>query len=335
MAVDLHPCDHTNEEEYIDMEVSSNSNFFCHSMNSPPHRREFEFQMFSSSSERETTTSPADELFYKGKLLPLHLPPRLQMVEKLFQNSNPYHTESFREDYFSTPLATTTYTTPTTNTPFESCNISPSESCQVSRELNPNDYFFEYSADISSFVTENPKKSWARKLKLIKQYTLGSKLKASRAYLKSLFRKSGCSDEPSMATPRNINEGPVSKTMEFPNKYAKVKKKAPFGQIQSFNKEKMAAEGGARHRRSFSGAIKRLSTIEASSSSSSGNSNGSHESHLLKRSGSVSSDVENSIQSAIAHCKRSQQEFQSRKIVSEVGFYSLAEDQKRPGICRG
>jgi len=37
---------------------------------SPPYNREFEFQM----SEKESSTSPADDLFYKGKLLPLHLP---------------------------------------------------------------------------------------------------------------------------------------------------------------------------------------------------------------------------------------------------------------------
>lgn len=72
------------DEDYIDMEISSFSKFF--SLSSPPQTREFEFQMSSSSVEREPTNSPADELFYKGKLLPLHLPPRLQMVEKLLQS---------------------------------------------------------------------------------------------------------------------------------------------------------------------------------------------------------------------------------------------------------
>lgn len=72
------------DEDYIDMEISSFSKFF--SLSSPPQTREFEFQMSSSSAEREPTNSPADELFYKGKLLPLHLPPRLQMVEKLLQS---------------------------------------------------------------------------------------------------------------------------------------------------------------------------------------------------------------------------------------------------------
>ncbi|XP_059628203.1 probable membrane-associated kinase regulator 4 [Cornus florida] len=362
MAVNLSSSDHV-DEDYIDMEISSYSQFYCQSMSSPPHPREFEFQMFSSSSERETTTSPADELFYKGKLLPLHLPPRLQMVEKLLQASTSYdHKKDDFEEFFSTPLTTTTTNTPTNNTPFESCNISPSESCQVSRELNPYEYLFEYSTEASGFIGDNPKKSWTRKLKLIKKSSLGSKLKASGAYFKSFFSKSGCSDESCTSAARNLDEESVLNTKEFLNKDMNMTKKAPFGQIQkdtyqmpitvtrSFNKEQIAADGRGRHRRSFSGAIKRLSTVKSSSSSSSSgssssssssNSNEFHELQFFKRSGSVKSDIENSIQGAIAHCKRSQQQPHLRKTASEVGFYSLSaskivcEDQERPGLCRG
>ncbi|CAM6032619.1 unnamed protein product [Sphagnum compactum] len=51
--------------------------------------QEFEFNISSSFVERSSsfpysaTDSPADELFFRGQLLPLHLPPRLQMVLKL------------------------------------------------------------------------------------------------------------------------------------------------------------------------------------------------------------------------------------------------------------
>ncbi|KAA8539397.1 hypothetical protein F0562_026089 [Nyssa sinensis] len=334
MAANFHSCEHA-DEDYIDMEVSSHSQFFCYSTSSPPHPREFEFQMFSSSLERDTTTSPADELFYKGKLLPLHLPPRLQMVEKLLQNTNSYdHKTDTFEEYFSTPLTTTTTTTPTTNTPFESCTVSPSESCQFSRELNPDEYFFEHTTEVSDFIGDNPKKSWTRKLKLIKQSSLGSKLKASRAYLKSLFSKSGCSDESCASSARNIDEGSVSKTKACLNKCVKVAKNTPLGQIlrdrhqmpitvkRSINKEQTTKDGSGHHRRSFSGAIKRLSTTKSSSSSSScgssssscsSNSNGFHELQFLQRSSSANSDIENSIQGAIAHCKRSQQQYHARK----------------------
>ncbi|KAG2289919.1 hypothetical protein Bca52824_049523 [Brassica carinata] len=128
----------------------------------------------------DKTTSPADELFYKGKLLPLHLPP-------------------------PTPV--------TSNTPFESCTVSPAESCQVSKELNPEDYFPEYSDSVEE------KKSWGKKLKLIKQLSFGTNIKASRAYLRSFFGKSSCSDESRVA-----DEGSVLR-------YSRVQ--PPFGQIKT------------------------------------------------------------------------------------------------------
>ncbi|XVE75264.1 hypothetical protein DITRI_Ditri12bG0081300 [Diplodiscus trichospermus] len=352
------------DEEYIDMEVSSYSNFFHNSISSPPHPREFEFQMSTISMEREPTTSPADELFYKGKLLPLHLPPRLQMVEKLLQNSNSVYEDrkdNF-EEFYSTPLTTTVTTPTTTSTPFESCNISSSESCRVSRELNPEEYFFEYSTEVSGCIGENPKKSWTKKLKLIKQSSIGSKLKASRAYLKSLFGKSGCSDE-SCAAAKVADEGSVSKAKERLDRYMKSTKKIPFGQIhqdkyqisaalmRSFDKAKITEDNANRHRRSFSLAIKRHSTKRSSSSSSSSGSSSSSSSNasngfqylqFLKRSSSVNTEIESPIQGAIAHCKQSQRLMRSRKTISEVGFYSLSassitacEDQERPDLCRG
>ncbi|KAJ4824614.1 hypothetical protein Tsubulata_010933 [Turnera subulata] len=373
MAVNFLSYDHA-DDDYIDMEVSSFSNFFCHSKNSPQHPREFEFQMSSGPLEKDHNTSPADELFYKGKLLPLHLPPRLQMVEKLLESSTSvYHTRNNTtfEEYYSTPLMTTTATTPTaTSTPFESCNISPSESCRVSRELNPEEYLFEYSSEVSGFIGENPKKSWTKKLKLIKQSSLGSKLKASRAYLKSLFGKSGCSDDSCTAAAKVADEVTVSRANRelSLSRYAKSEKKAPFGQFQNdryrmsttamrnVNKQKTTEDGSGRlHRRSFSMAIKRHSTVNKSSSSSTPSSTSSSDSSssslssalshglpFLRRSSSSRTEIENPIQGAIAHCKQSQQPFHPRKTVTEVGFCSLSasklaicEEQERPELCRG
>lgn len=289
------------EDDYIDMEVSAYQNLFG---NSSPN--EFEFQMFSSSSDREvTTSSPADELFYKGNLLPLHLPPRLQMVEKLLQDKNK---DTF-DEFFSTPLDTSAYATPIENTPFGSCNISPSNSCQVSRELNPEDYFLD-----NIYTAQNPKKSWTKKLNLAKQSSFGSKLKASKDYLKSFFGKSGGSEESRNKMPRTSGK----------------------------KKEKL----DNRHRRSFSGAIKIFSTTNTSCGPSSFSnsiiSNSSKELQVHHRRINTSSDIENQIQSAIAHCKRSQQQLHSRnKTISDMGFCSLAasrivcDDQERQVLCRG
>ncbi|RVW98866.1 putative membrane-associated kinase regulator 4 [Vitis vinifera] len=103
------------DEDYIDMEVSPSANFLCYSINSPPQSREFEFQMSSISHGREFI-SPADELFYKGKLLPLHLPPRLQMVQKLLHNSNAAafedKEEAFDEEFFTIPFMASTIKPP-------------------------------------------------------------------------------------------------------------------------------------------------------------------------------------------------------------------------------
>ncbi|KAE8682064.1 ankyrin repeat-containing protein [Hibiscus syriacus] len=259
------------DDEYIEMEVSSYSNFFCNSS------IEFEFQMSSSSMETEPTTSPADELFYKGKLLPLHLPPRLQMVENLLQNS----TSSVYEDFYATPLTITAATTP-----FESSNVSPSESRRISRKLNPDERSFEYSTG------ENHRK---------KPSSIGSKLKGYRTYLKSLFSISGCSSE-SCSAAKVADEGSILRAKERLDRsmMKKPTKKAPFGQI--------------RHRRSFSLAVKRQRytnkswscSTSSSGSSSSPSSNGVQNLRFLKRSSSVNVEVESPIQGAIAHCKQSQ-----------------------------
>ena len=363
---DLISYDYDDDDDgYIDLEVSSCSNFLCHSISSPPFPIEFEFQMSTVPLEKDTTTSPADELFYKGKLLPLHLPPRLQMVEKILEKSNSEydHRKDTFEECFSTPLMTTATTPTSTSTPFESCNISPSESCCVSRELNPEEYFFEYSSEIGGFMDENPKKSWTKKLKLIKQSSLGSKLKASRAYFRSLFGKSSCSDDSCTVATKVADEVTVSKAKESLNKYERSSKKTPFGQIQKDkyqtsttamqNIQKITEDGSGRlHRRSFSMAIKRYpknkslssssSSDSSSSSSSSTSSNGAHRLPFLKRSSSAKSEIENPIQGAIAHCKQSQQLHHSRKIVNEANLFALSasrisicDEQERPVLCRG
>ena len=350
------------DEDYIDMEVSPSANFLCYSINSPPQSREFEFQMSSISHGREFI-SPADELFYKGKLLPLHLPPRLQMVQKLLHNSNAAafedKEEAFDEEFFTIPFMASTIKPPTnTSTPLESC-ISPSESRRVSNELNPDAYFFEWSSDVSGSVHELPKKSWLMKFK---QSSLGQKFNASRTYLKSLFSKSGCSDESCAKAACNEQACNVSKGKQCLSKYMKIAKKTPFEQIEneryqmsptvmkSIDKE-MVDDGVNSHRRSFSGAIGRHSPTKCSSSSfsSSGssscssfsfNSNGFYDSQLLKRCSSANAEIEISIEGAIAYCKQSQQLFSLRETVAEVGFYSLSgsrfavcEDQERPALC--
>ncbi|PPS02381.1 hypothetical protein GOBAR_AA18270 [Gossypium barbadense] len=302
MAISQASSNHA-DEDYIDMEVSSSSNYLCYSISSPPQSREFEFQMCSVSPDGDiTSTYPADELFYKGKLLPLHLPPRLQMVQKLRQSSNNSALDSKTQ-----PPIEPNPAVPSTNTsfPLEYCtSISASESCRVSSELNADDYFFECSTEMNGFIGNGSvsKTSWCRKLMQIKQFSISQKLKTSRAYLKSLFSKSGCSDESCAKAACNVEAGNVSKNKDCVNKYMKMAKKNPFGKIDN-------------ERYKLSSII--MKTIDKEVVEDAANSH--------RRSNSASSEMENSIEGAIAHCKQSQQLSSSRKI-------SVNGDQERPGF---
>ncbi|KAL8210517.1 hypothetical protein R6Q57_004954 [Mikania cordata] len=319
MDANLLSCNY-EDEEFIDMEVSSSS----HS-NSPSKSREFEFQMATDSIVH--SNSPADELFYKGKLLPLHLPPRLQMVKSLLLNSK-YKEDEEQEEFitFSTPLV-------------QSCNISPSESCRVSTELTPDEYFFEWSTELTGFISDHPKKCygpWSKKFKLIKHSSITQKLKASKSCLKSWLIKSACGSDGNPCAKQDIEQDCDEIVLK---RCLKMKKRSGLGQIQTGkhptlrNVLKGIEEHGnedvfysdCSHRKSFSGAIKRKCSSSSTSSSSSSSSasasgssssfsysNGICELQMLNRNSNSYSELEVSIEAAIDHCKRSQQVFDSR-----------------------
>ncbi|XP_071738891.1 probable membrane-associated kinase regulator 4 [Rutidosis leptorrhynchoides] len=330
MAANLLSCNY-EDEEFIDMEVSSSTH-----ANSPSKSIEFEFQMESSNVH---SNSPADELFYKGKLLPLHLPPRVQMVKSLLQNSKFKQNQEQEQEQefitFSTPMV-------------QSCNISPSESCRVSTELTPDEYFFEWSTELTGFIGDHPKKyngPWSKKLRLIKHSSITQKFKASRSYFKSLFNKSSCGSDGNSSVKQEVEQECDN---NFLKKYLKVTKKNGFGQLQTGKYPTLANvlegieeqgnedvfDSNCSHRKSFSGAIKRKcsSSLTSSSSSSStcsstsasGSSSSSSSSSFnysnnviyeLKRNSCADSELEGSIEAAIDHCKKSHQVFNPRNQV--------------------
>ncbi|OAY83931.1 putative membrane-associated kinase regulator 4 [Ananas comosus] len=308
----------------------------------------------SAPVEREVIPSPADELFYKGKLLPLQFSPRLKMVEKLLESGSK---SAFLADSGSKSASATA-------TPFLSCNVSPATSCYASGELNAEDYFHECYGD-QLIENSGSKKPWSKKLKFIKKSSFCNKLKASTAYIKAVFTKSRDSDE----------KYAVSKAKECLNGDMKPSKKNPFGQIRrersttthakndptivlSTNEGKIKEEDFGGHRRSFSSFVTVNSSNKSSSAStsssssrsssnsssfSSSSSNGPSETPILKRCSSANSDLESSIQGAIAYCKKSQQMSFERKSLSDIGVCFVSdsniianlENQKEPGIQRG
>ncbi|TYI87474.1 hypothetical protein E1A91_D04G137600v1 [Gossypium mustelinum] len=178
----------------------------------------------------------------------------------------------------------------------------------------------------------------------MKQSSITQKLKASREYLKSFFSKSACSDE-------SCAKADVSKTKECANKYMKMGKKNQFGKVDKgrykiFMKtidRELGEDVTDIHRRSFSGVIQKHSAIKTSSSSSTSSSGSSSSStsfslsssgfcdlQLLKRSNSANSEIENSIEGAIAHCKQSQKLGVCSLSASKI---SVCGDQERPELC--
>lgn len=293
MAPNYKHVEEDEDEGYIDMDLSSfSSNLFGHSINltSPPQDLEFEF--FSNDKESEATNFPADELFYKGKLLPLHLPPRLQMLQNLLQH----------------PTTTTTSLT-------QSCNVSPSESFRSTSDKQLHDHFFAELTDDKLIVDEIPKKSWPKKkLKHLKKLLAGQNLMAYSAHLKSLFSKSSCSDDSAGKVAANKGDaGNISKgESDNLSKKAKTSKKRsgwPIRQEDPLNiSHRRSFHGDIRHhstsKRSYSPSLSSSCSSCSSSSSFSFDTNGVCGLDLHKRRSSSGSDTEGSIDAAIAHCKK-------------------------------
>ena len=368
------------------MEITSSNTLFPYSKttcssSSPPQQnhanKEFEFQMSSSllasdkDSQITTTYFPADELFYKGKLLPLHLPPRLQMVQNILKNSNKFtaiklseeeeEDFDFEEETFTIPFMSLTAPCTNTSTPIDqSCNISPSESCRVSCEFLSDDreeYLSEdqyWSSRVRSVLIGGPtsngrssssKKSlssWSTKLR---QSSLGKRLvKASRAYLKSLFlhKPPACSDGSTSAKTlatqtcnvgHEENYARLSKTSTSGWRRMVVNRNSKMISATSLMKSienEIMAENITTHRKSFSGVIQKhnsgnnksllfnstsssgsssssssFSLSSNGTSSSSSSSSSSYDLQWLKRCSSASLELESSIEGAIAHCKQS------------------------------
>ncbi|XP_006655382.1 probable membrane-associated kinase regulator 4 [Oryza brachyantha] len=349
----------TQEEEYIDMDLTSAA-----SAAAAPGEFEFHFHMsgpLGRGWEQESLASPADELFYKGKLLPLHLPPRIQMVEELLDGRVGVGVGGGgrggrRALGISTAPAT----------PYDSCTASPANSCYASGELNVEEYFQEYAARLADAAAAAcEKKPWSRKLRFMRQLNLGHKLKASKAYIKTIFAaKPGSSGDDKGAVlggaTREAKE--LSHVNGHGHHHHRAWRRNPFGQtrsnrcIASQSAAAAAAGGGGvgkprerehGHRRSFSSVIVRYSasnktspspppSCSSSSSSSSSKSFTSSSSvrsssdsdggaaPALRRSSSASSEVENPIQGLIAYCKKSQQLASVRKSASDAGFRFLS-----------
>lgn len=343
-----------DDDEYIDIEIVSNSS----QLSSSPHvhrpNTEFEFQRLCCSntalqtlhSSTTTTmmTSPADELFYRGKLLPLqHLRP-----------PPPIQNASSQKELFSTPLETPT--------PYQSCTVSPSESRRVSTDqLNPQNYDHHFKKQLdhlqcnlkglsNNHKSFSKKSSWISKIK--QSSIIGSKIKASTAYLKSLFAKSQqhninvIQQQKQQETKLDKHQPPPVLVANYSKPKIKQFQKRELSSSSSCNNFLRPSasednENRGQHRRSFSvvsikkpvssSNIKIPWTSDSSVSTySSTKNNGNGE--LLKRSSSVSlSGIESPIQAAIAHCKKSSQH--DIILTPNINHYSSITNTNITNLC--
>ncbi|CAL4908587.1 unnamed protein product [Urochloa decumbens] len=257
------------EEDYIDMDLSSAA-------------REFEFMSAPLDRWGEpVAASPADELFYKGKLLPLHLPPRIQMVEELLVDGRAAPRAGRDRDTLGFRTAPAT--------PYESCTASPANnSCYAaSGELNVEEYFQEYAAGLATAAAAagERKTAWSRKLRFVRQINLGLKLKASKAYLKTIFAaKQGSPDDKGvLGTAARGAQEQLGHGGHGHGNLSKAWRRNPFGgQVRSSRSIASSAHGGGGsgratpitaerepgHRRSFSSVIIRYSAAASNKASS-------------------------------------------------------------------
>uniref|UniRef100_A0A7N0UCZ9 Membrane-associated kinase regulator 4 n=1 Tax=Kalanchoe fedtschenkoi TaxID=63787 RepID=A0A7N0UCZ9_KALFE len=280
--------DDGGEEEFIEMEMSScivklsNKPSGCSSF----HCREFEFQVSSKPvnlNELLPITSSADELFYKGNLLPLHLSPCLSTARSV-----------------------------------GSCKISPCESHNVSREVDPSNNVINVC---HTMANENSINSLGRK---IKPPSLALKYKA---YVKGLFRRNNSSDQSSSpVAPATTVAG--RKSFSEVNQSAR-KIQTDKNKLTAYNDSKVKGMKLSGGRRSFSEALKRSLTPRSSSPPTLSFSIGVQECQYLNRRDCELAEAEKSIEGAIAHCKQSQSEshfshgFHSIRTTSKVGFCAL------------
>jgi hypothetical protein len=305
------------QDDYIDMDLTPAA-----TPEPSPASPRFEFQSAGAAAagdrHREAAfASPADELFYKGNLLPLHLPPRLQLVQRLLQDQEqPPPLRGAKRDAESDATAA------------------------AAAERGDAD-----AAAAASKVCAAKKPSWAKKLKVVKRW-------ASKEYIRSLFlaRPPLPSDIVAAAGGASGHGiGSVSargSVLEQEEVCQCQHRKSFSGIIRRVRLVATKAPG-------TSPLCSSSSSSSSSSTPSCRNANGfffrtpasasaAGATPALKRSSSAGSSEEGAIQGAIAHCKRSQllqpgmvASAAARRSVSDVMFYSVTNTPRASSVTAG
>ncbi|CAD6334826.1 unnamed protein product [Miscanthus lutarioriparius] len=313
------------QDDYIDMDLTPSATPVP-----PPSSPRFEFQSAGAGGagdarHREAAfASPADELFYKGNLLPLHLPPRLQLVQRLLQDQEPQPPP-----------------------PRGAKRDAESDAAAAAAAAEGGDSDAD-AAGSKACAAKKP--SWAKKLKLVKRW-------ASREYIRSLFLARPplpsdivTADGGASASANGHGIGSVSargSVLEQEEACQCHHRKSFSGIIR---RVRLVATN---NKAPGTSPLCSSSSSSSSSTPSCGNANGFFFRTLaaagtatpaLKRSSSAGSSEEGAIQGAIAHCKRSQllqpgmvvsSAGAARRSVSDVMFYSVTNTPRASSVAAG
>ncbi|XP_066364231.1 probable membrane-associated kinase regulator 3 [Miscanthus floridulus] len=303
------------QDDYIDMDLTPAATPVP-----PPSSPRFEFQSAGAGDARHREAafaSPADELFYKGNLLPLHLPPRLQLVQRLLQDQEQQQP------------------------PLRGVKRDAESDAAAAAAAEGGD------ADAASKVCAAKKPSWAKKLKVVKRW-------ASREYIRSLFLARpplpsdivAAADGGTSASASGHGIGSVSargSVLEQEEACQCHHRKSFSGIIR---RVRLVATN---NKAPGTSPLCSSSSSSSSSTPSCGNANGFFfrtPAPALKRSSSSGSSEEGAIQGAIAHCKRSQllqpgmmvssaAAAAARRSVSDVMFYSVTNTPRASSVAAG
>ncbi|TVU18201.1 hypothetical protein EJB05_34283, partial [Eragrostis curvula] len=296
------------QDDYIDMDLTPTATPL------PPASPRFEFHSAGAGAggvgggarrregeEEEAFASPADELFYKGNLLPLHLPPRLQLVQRLLHEQLP-------------PPPTTTQ---------QGVKRDATASSAAAEEGDGG-------ASAAAKVAKKP--SWSKRLKVVKRW-------ASREYIRSLFLATRPSDivvdgngsgSVSARAPEPDHEEVCHHRKSFSGIIRRVRLVA--------TKAAAPAAPGVSPLCSSSSSSSSSSTPSCGTANGFFF-RAPAAAPALKRSSSAGSE-EGAIQGAIAHCKRSSQQGMAisaarRSSASDVVFYSVTNTPRASSVAAG
>ncbi|KAK9086752.1 hypothetical protein Syun_029146 [Stephania yunnanensis] len=260
---------------------------------------DFEFSLSISPRKASANQCPADELFYKGQILPLQLSPRLSMVRTLTNSST------------SDRSRDSTGSSNSTDSNTSSSSSAASTDFLLGNECNNNSRrSFEKDDDdltrmLSCPVDGNRRNPRTRKLKYFTLPRLPSSVKRMSASANQMIRRY-------LKKVKPLYEKLMHKHHQ--NQSREEEKKCVNYWSDSTKVVEVVENGGSRISHSFSGNLRypmRRRSSCGSSCPSSMRSSPSHSGVLCGVSESIVVDsssmdeLQNAIQGAIAHCKQS------------------------------